>query len=54
MFLQFSVNSIIISNGNETNEFGKRTLSALIAFQKENNLISDGIAGVLTLEKLKQ
>lgn len=33
-------------------DFGKQTYSAVVAFQKRNNLTSDGIVGVLTWAKL--
>jgi len=41
------------SKGNETTEFGKKTKSAVILFQKANDLLSDGIVGFLTTQKMK-
>jgi peptidoglycan hydrolase-like protein with peptidoglycan-binding domain len=41
------------SKGNETTRFGAMTRAAVIAFQKANNLIPDGIVGPLTNEKIK-
>ena len=41
------------SLGNETAKFGLKTESALMSFQKENGLPSDGVAGPETWAKMK-
>ncbi len=41
------------SSGNETIYFGQKTKDAVMTFQKANHLISDGIVGPKTTEKLK-
>ena len=41
------------SIGKETSFFGFKTKLAVIAFQKANKLTADGIAGPMTIKKMK-
>ena len=52
--LQNYLNVILKTTLTIDGSFGPKTKSAVISFQKTNNLNSDGIVGVKTLSKMKE